>query len=460
MSEDGLHGLRPDRSRCAAGLVAAHEPAAVVTAPLCDDSGFQPSLRLVASAVTVRFGSKAEKLRTSKCVPVCCPRRTGEASADLHRTIAIWKGMDVALTENRLCVFCGEKPNDKTSEHVVPRWLLEMTGDPNRQVVFGQDFSRRKKPIRYSWSSYVAPACDKCNGKYSAFEERVKVSVAALQRREALPVSAYVELLDWLDKVRIGVWLIQHMIERHPVEIIPNFHISSRIAEKDRMVAVYVFDGNNKGINLFGSDSLIFYGMPSCFGFRINNILLLSVSSDFFCSRGCGLPHPESMKYLMSGENQGKLQFEGFCYPVDVSRRVTDLKLFKPVVWLYQPIKFPSSDPIFQGGYYGHVNLFDTRLLERTLQGNARQGALFRQYADRVEILRDPSALIEFDQVVGDDCAMLKDIAGSVYDAQISVFSAYEHEWTEPAKANDFHRAYIKLRLDNAREMAEKYRAG
>jgi hypothetical protein len=25
MSEDGLHGLRPDRSRCAAGLVAAHE---------------------------------------------------------------------------------------------------------------------------------------------------------------------------------------------------------------------------------------------------------------------------------------------------------------------------------------------------------------------------------------------------------------------------------------------------
>jgi hypothetical protein len=30
MSEDGLHGLRPDRSRCAAGLVAAYEPAAVV----------------------------------------------------------------------------------------------------------------------------------------------------------------------------------------------------------------------------------------------------------------------------------------------------------------------------------------------------------------------------------------------------------------------------------------------
>src|SRR5262249_46485939 len=30
MSQDGLHGLRPSRSRCAAGLVAAHEQAAVV----------------------------------------------------------------------------------------------------------------------------------------------------------------------------------------------------------------------------------------------------------------------------------------------------------------------------------------------------------------------------------------------------------------------------------------------
>jgi hypothetical protein len=32
MSEDGLHGLRPGRSRCAAGLVAAYKPAAVVMA--------------------------------------------------------------------------------------------------------------------------------------------------------------------------------------------------------------------------------------------------------------------------------------------------------------------------------------------------------------------------------------------------------------------------------------------
>jgi hypothetical protein len=85
--------------------------------------------------------------------------------------------------------------------------------------------------------------------------------------------------------------------------------------------------------------------------------------------------------------------------------------------------------------------------------------AAFRQYADRVEILQDPSALIEFDQVVGDDCAMAKDIVASVYDVQLSLFSAYQHEWIEPAKASDFEQAYRKLRLDNARELAEMYRA-
>ena len=73
-------------------------------------------------------------------------------------------------------------------------------------------------------------------------------------QREAITVAAYLDLLDWLDKVRIGVWLTQHMIENHPIEITPHFHISSRIGQKDRIVAVYVFDSDNKGINLFGKD--------------------------------------------------------------------------------------------------------------------------------------------------------------------------------------------------------------
>jgi hypothetical protein len=173
---------------------------------------------------------------------------------------------------------------------------------------------------------------------------------------------------------------------------------------------------------------------------------------------GCGLPHPKSMKLLRGGENNGKLKLEGFSYSTEISNPITTLKLFKPVAWLYQPIKRPSSDPKFQGGYYGHSNLFDSRLMARTLIGKEHQGALFRQYEDRVEILRDPSGLIEFDQVIGDDCAMLKDITASVYDVQVSLFSALQHEWIEPAKVNEFEKAYRKVKLDNAAELAKMYR--
>jgi hypothetical protein len=43
MSEDGLHGMRADRSRCAAGLVAGYEPAAVVIRPLRGSSHAKPA---------------------------------------------------------------------------------------------------------------------------------------------------------------------------------------------------------------------------------------------------------------------------------------------------------------------------------------------------------------------------------------------------------------------------------
>jgi hypothetical protein len=366
--------------------------------------------------------------------------------------------MNMALKERRQCIFCGQKPNDKTREHVLPYWLLEMTGDPRRVVTFGQNFERQKQPIRFSWNNYVAPACDRCNNRFSDLEGTVKPFVKALLWRETLTVSDYVTLLDWLDKVRIGVWLLQHMIEKHPVEISPHFHIASRLAEKDRMLAVYAFDGDGMGINMFGSDSLIFGSMPSCFGLRINNLLLLNVSADFFCSRGCGLPHPQSIQLLMDGKDEGKLRLEGFGYAPEISDPITDLALFKPVVWLYQPIRMPSDNPIFQGGFYGHVNSYDSRLASRTLQGSERQGALFRQYAGRVEVLADPSASIAFDKVAGHDSAVLKDIAASVYESQIRLFNAIRQVWTKPNRPSEFDQALQTLKLNNATELAQMYR--
>jgi hypothetical protein len=250
------------------------------------------------------------------------------------------------------------------------------------------------------------------------------------------------------------------MIEKHPVKITPNFHIGTRIAQKDRMIAVYVFDSDNKGINLFGADSLIFNDMPSCFGLRINDILLINASSDFLCSAGCGFPYPATMKLQMGGDQSGKMVLEHFQYPTEVKHPITDLRLFKPVVWLYQPIAMPSTNPIFQGGFQGQFNAFDSRLASRILEGSDRQGALFQQFSDRVEIHRSLSNRIEFDEVVGKDCAMQKDIAASVYDAQILTFDSVRYEWHVPASQRKVDKAYRKMKRKHAEQLARMYRAG
>ena len=46
---------------------------------------------------------------------------------------------------NKICVFCGLQPHSKNKEHIIPQWLIKMTGEPNRQANFGHDSRHYKK---------------------------------------------------------------------------------------------------------------------------------------------------------------------------------------------------------------------------------------------------------------------------------------------------------------------------
>jgi hypothetical protein len=92
------------------------------------------------------------------------------------------------------------------------------------------------------------------------------------------------------------------------------------------------------------------------------------------------------------------------------------------------------------------------------LEDSNRQGALFRQFADRVETYRHACDLIEFDEVVGDDSAMQKDIAASVYEAQTVFFNSVIHESHE--RDGKFDKAYRKMMLKHTKQLATMYRAG
>ncbi len=90
-----------------------------------------------------------------------------------------------------------------------------MTGDPNRVVRHGYRWSDGKI-FEFSFDSLVFPACTRCNELFSAFEDHAKTVVESLCRKEPITSENYVFLLDWLDKVRIGLWLGYRYLQQNP----------------------------------------------------------------------------------------------------------------------------------------------------------------------------------------------------------------------------------------------------
>jgi len=84
------------------------------------------------------------------------------------------------MSKEKFCVFCGQKPENKNKEHVLPKWLIKLTGKPNRQINIGLNFSDFKKDTeikerKYSINSFTLPACEKCNTEYENLEKKLNL---------------------------------------------------------------------------------------------------------------------------------------------------------------------------------------------------------------------------------------------------------------------------------------------
>jgi hypothetical protein len=204
----------------------------------------------------------------------------------------------------KFCIFCGALPVGKNKEHVIPQWLLQLTGDPNRTVPLGMDYTKPGLPTRhFSYDSFTFPACEVCNSTFSALESRAQRVVLAMLGGAPLSAADLDALLDWLDKVRVGLWLGTLYLNKNHREIIPHFFIASRIAAKDCMLLLYRDDQNDRGVSFVGTDSLIFQAMPSCFYFVINHLHFFSASADWLFSARLGLPSLATHKFC-SDETQ------------------------------------------------------------------------------------------------------------------------------------------------------------
>lgn len=197
---------------------------------------------------------------------------------------------------SKFCIFCGKKPVKKNKEHVLPKWLINLTGAPNRITTIGQ---KDGKKIKFPWMKFVFPSCEECNSAFGKIEGQVKSVVIKLLESKRVTHKEFDLFLDWLDKVRIGVWLGQSQLYKR--EINPNFYINQRVGEKDRLCLIYKSSSDEKGIAIIGTEVPLFVNAPSCFGLVINNLFFFNYSRALLLSENMGFPYPDNYYHELNG---------------------------------------------------------------------------------------------------------------------------------------------------------------
>lgn len=184
----------------------------------------------------------------------------------------------------KLCIFCGLPlaGQKRSFEHVIPKWLVEEADLKKRtmEVPIGN------RIINVAMSRVGTKCCDKCNSDFSGLEARAKVAYSAVRDGEVLSSEIANDILDWFDKIRVGLWLWSLEVTKDQHEISPKFSISSRLANKDRLLLIqkYPSDPKLKGLQFWGLGEN-FWVLPSVIGFFVNNVAFVSCSSDFLILR-------------------------------------------------------------------------------------------------------------------------------------------------------------------------------
>ncbi|WP_312443660.1 hypothetical protein [Lacrimispora sp.] len=206
----------------------------------------------------------------------------------------------------KYCVFCGQKPKNKNKEHIIPQWLIEYTGDPKRNINMGlkMDGKNGLKLREFAFSQFTMPACEKCNSEFGILENEVKPIIINIIEKNELQYSNISILLDWLDKVRVGLWSAFMILNNNYFDLVPHLTINNRVGKSDRFLYIYKTRELQKGINFIGSDSLVFQLLPSCFTLRINNFYFFNASKDFLFSRRLGFPYVTSRQYYCDNSDK------------------------------------------------------------------------------------------------------------------------------------------------------------
>jgi hypothetical protein len=203
------------------------------------------------------------------------------------------------MSMKKFCVFCGSPPKNKNKEHVLPRWLIKLTGDPKRVGKFGIDFTKKEFGVRqFSFDSLKFPACSECNSNFGILEAAAEQVVRKFLSQQAVSTCDLILFLDWLDKVRVGMWLAYFYLDKNIAGIKPSFHIIQRLGKYDRMLGIVKLEDSTPRLTFSGTDSKFYQCSPTCIGLGINGFYFISASGVSLCSQRLGFPYlrPDSIR--------------------------------------------------------------------------------------------------------------------------------------------------------------------
>jgi len=258
---------------------------------------------------------------------------------------------------DKVCIFCGNPPQDKNKEHIIPKWLMKLTDTENKQMSVGTNW-KTKKELVFNFSSFTFPSCTKCNTDFSKIEALVKLTVEKILSDDYVETNELLCLLDWFDKVRISLWLGIQYRNNNFFNMQPKYYINKRIALKDRVLAITNCYDNYLGLQWTGANTLCFIMNPSCFTLKVNNILFTNCSSDFAISEQLGFPYP---LFVRPNPESHLTDFLIGAGKNNLGKKLFKSNLYKPTTIISQPIYRISKDNSlkFYDNDYVKANSYD-----------------------------------------------------------------------------------------------------
>lgn len=306
----------------------------------------------------------------------------------------------------KMCVFCGHRPVDKNKEHVIPQWLIRETGRTKSPIIDSPD-------KKIGFMAFTMPACTACNERYSKFESAAQLVMQKVLGGVSVNATEINTLLDWFDKVRVGLWLAGAYLNPEKYDFQPKISIDTRVGKLDRALIVEKIDmpATDKGILIEGLDSPIFVYSPSVFQMLINNYSFTSASCENLVSNKLGFPIITDVTLVSGGRTSGKLQSgrEKVTHPV-----IKDFAPSDNQIILYQPIfsQF-KNNPVCKTKYVQKYSLdYDAGVGGIFYQRGANSPVVYMSGDDKIRLNPRPYP---------DDDQELDKIHKRMYNLQISV---------------------------------------